>query len=323
MPAGPSMPAPTSDGRGEPPMTTVVTAVLSGLGTGAVYALIAVSFVIIFRATGVLNFAQPGLLILGTFFTAVFAVDLSLPFALAVVLAVLVVALVGAGVERVAIRPMVGRGPFPTALVTVGLFIILLIVAFRLFAARARTINDPWQLNQVCLLQGDPMCAVPVYHFTLGRFVVAMVVLALLGAWLTRSRLGLAMRATSLDQEAAMAQGIDVGRMFSLSWALGAGLAALAGVLLAANGSVVQANDALFALVALPALILGGIDSFRGAVVGGLAIGVISALTSAYQPIHAPWLGPNFENVVPYVVMIAVLLIRPYGLFGTKEVQRV
>lgn len=305
-------------------MLTLTQAILNGLGTGAVYALIAVSFVIIFRATGVLNFAQPGLLILGTFFTSVLAVDRGLPFPIAVLLAMLVVAVISAGIERVAIRPMVGRPAFSTALVTVGIFFILLVVATRLFAARARTINDPWQLDRVCLVRGEGLlCNLAVTHSSIGRFVVAMVVLALLGWWLSTSRVGLAMRATSLDQEAALAQGINVGRMFSLSWALGGGLAALGGVLLAANGSVVNANDALFALVALPALILGGIDSFRGAVIGGLAIGLISTVTAAYQPIHAPWLGPNFENVVPYVVMILVLLVRPYGLFGTREVQRV
>ncbi|MGC5584887.1 branched-chain amino acid ABC transporter permease [Ornithinimicrobium sp. W1665] len=304
-------------------MDTVITAVISGLGSGAVYAIIAVSFVIIYRATGVLNFAQPGLLILGTFATSVLAVDAGLPFWVAVVLAMALVALLAMAVERVAIRPMIGRGMFPTALVTVGIFIVLLILAFRLFAARARTVNDPWQLSQICLRQGEFACVIPVYHFTVGRILVAAVVLAALGWWLTRSRTGLAMRATSMDQEAAMAQGIHVGRMFSLSWALGGALAALAGVMLASTGAVVQANDALFALVALPALILGGVDSFRGAVVGGLVIGVITALTAAYQPIHATWLGPNFENVVPYLVMILVLLIRPYGLFGTREVQRV
>lgn len=304
-------------------MSTVVTAVISGLGTGAVYALIAVSFVIIYRATGVLNFAQPGLLILGTFFTSVFAINLGLPFAVAVVLGMAVVAALAMGVERVAIRPMVGRPVFSTALVTVGLFTMLLILAFRLFNSQARTVGDPWQLQTACLLEGERTCAVLVYHNTVGRFVIAMVVLAVLGWWLSRSRVGLAMQATSLDQEAAMAQGINVGRMFSLAWAIGGALAALAGVLLAANGSVVQATDALFALVALPALIIGGLDSLKGAVVGGLVVGVVSALSSAYQPIHAPWLGPNFENVAPYVLMIAVLLVRPYGLYGTKEVERV
>jgi branched-chain amino acid transport system permease protein len=304
-------------------MNVFITSVISGLGTGAVYALLAVSFVIIFRATGVLNFAQPGLLILGSFFCSYFAVTMGLPFYLAVVLSMVVVALVGIVVERIAIRPMVGRPVFAASLVTVGLFTILLILAFRLFDSAARTINDPWQLNQFCLVAGETGCAIPIYHNTIARFVIAMAVLAGLGWWLTRSRIGLAMRATSLDQEAALAQGIDVGRIFGLSWAIGGALAALAGILLAANGSVVQATDALFALVALPALILGGIDSIKGAVVGGLLIGLISSITSSYQPIYAPWLGPNFENVVPYLVMILVLLVRPYGLFGTKEVQRV
>lgn len=304
-------------------MGTVVNALLAGLGDGAVYALIAVSFVIIFRATGVLNFAQPGLLILGTYATSVLAVDQGVPFWAAAALAMLAVAVISMGIERVAIRPMIGRPVFATSLVTVGIFIVLLILAFRLFAARARTISDPWQLEQWCLVKGDAVCTITLYQHHGGKIVVVAVVLSILGVWLSRSRVGLAMRATSLDQEAALAQGINVGRMFSLSWALGGALAALGGILLAANGGVVQANDALFALVALPALILGGIDSLRGAVIGGLVIGIVSALARTYQPIHAPWLGPNFENVAPYLVMILVLLIRPYGLFGTKEVQRV
>src|SRR5690606_17556622 len=109
-------------------------------------------FVIIFRATGVLNFAQPGLLILGSFFCSYFAVSMGLPFYVAVILAMIVVALVGMLVERVAIRPQVGRPVFSAALVTVGVLTILLIIAFRLFDSAARTINDPWQLSRSCLL---------------------------------------------------------------------------------------------------------------------------------------------------------------------------
>lgn len=304
-------------------MSVLISAVITGLGIGAVYALVAASFVVIYRATGVLNFAQPGLLILGVYFASWFAVDAGLPFALSVPLAMAVTALVAVLAERIAIRPMIGRPVFSTALVTVGLFTVLLIVAFRLFDSKPRTVEDPWQLDSFCLVQGDGQCAIQVFANTIGRFVIAMLVLGALVWWLTRSRVGVAMRATSLDQEVAMAQGIDVGRMFSLSWAIGGALAALGGILLAANGSVVQATDAVFALVALPAIILGGLDSLKGAVVGGLIIGVVSALTSAYQPIYAPWLGPNFENVAPYLVMILVLLVRPYGLYGTEEVQRV
>lgn len=307
-------------------MTTFLQALISGLGIGSVYAIIAVSFVVIFRATGVLNFAQPALFILGSFTTSALAVDAGVPFFVAVPLAMVIIGLVAAGVERVAIRPMIGRPVFSTAIVTIGIFIALLIVAFRLFDSRPRTVGDPWQLNSICL-GGDASaggCAggVLVYENTIARIVVAAVVLGLLVWWLGRSRLGLAMRATSLDQEIALAQGVNVGRIFSIAWAIGGGLAALGGVLLAANGGVVQATDALFSLVVLPAIIIGGLDSLKGGIIGGLVVGLVAALTSAYQPIYAPWLGPNFENVAPYVVMILVLLVRPYGIFGTKEVQR-
>ncbi|WP_194411223.1 branched-chain amino acid ABC transporter permease [Microbacterium cremeum] len=312
-------------------MTTLLSSLATGLGQGAVYALIAVGFVIIYRATGVLNFAQPALLILGTFATSVLATQLGLPFFAAVPAAMLVIALLSAGIERVAIRPMVGRPAFSAAIVTVGLFIVLLVVAFRLFDSKPRTVGDPWQLRTICLggtateSFGVAGCTggVQIYESAIARFVISLAVIGLLGWWLTRSKLGLAMRATSLDQETALAQGISVGRMFSISWAIGGGLAALAGALLAANGSVVQATDALFALVALPAIIIGGLDSLKGAVAGGLIVGVAMALTKTYQPVVAPWLGTNFDNVVPYLLMIVVLLIRPYGIFGTREVQRV
>lgn len=312
-------------------MNTLLSSLANGLGQGGVYALIAVSFVIIYRATGVLNFAQPALMILGVFATSVFATQLGLPFWAAVLLAMLVLAALSVGIERVAIRPMVGRPPFSAAIVTVGLFIVLLVIAFRLFDSNPRTVGDPWQLRTLCLggevseSYGIVSCTggVQIYESAVARFVIALVVIGLLGWWLARSKVGLAMRATSLDQETSLAQGIDVGRMFSASWAIGGGLVALAGALLAANGSVVQATDAFFALVALPAIIVGGLDSLKGAVIGGLVVGVAMALTKTYQPAFAPWLGNNVENVVPYLIMLVVLLIRPYGLFGTKEVHRV
>lgn len=312
-------------------MNALLSSLATGLGQGAVYAVIAVSFVIIYRATGVLNFAQPALLILGTFATSVFATEMGLPFWVAVPLAMIVLAAISAGVERIAIRPMVGRPPFSAAIVTVGLFIVLLVIAFRLFDSKSRTVSDPWQLSAICLggevteSFGVTGCTggVQIYENAIARFVIALAAIGILGLWLTRSKLGLAMRATSLDQETALAQGINVGRIFSISWAIGGGMAALAGALLAANGSVVQATDALFALVALPAIIIGGLDSLKGAVFGGLIVGVAMALTKTYQPQFAPWLGANFENVIPYLLMLVVLLIRPYGLFGTREVQRV
>ena len=136
------------------------------------------------------------------------------------------------------------------------------------------------------------------------------------------TRYGLAMRAAAFDQEAALTQGVNVGSVFALSWALAGALAAIAGTLLATAAGV-DRQIWIVALVALPAIILGGLDSLPGAVVGGLAVGVVESLIGSYQRDLAPWLGDNFAVVSPYVLMLLVLLAKPYGLFGTPEVRRV
>jgi len=116
---------------------------------------------------------------------------------------------------------------------------------------------------------------------------------------------------------------VNVGRMFSLAWALSAALAALAGMLIGTGAGGIEATTALVALKALPVIILGGIDSIQGAVIAGLVIGIAESLTRSYQPEYAPWLGANFDIIVPYLILIVSLMVRPYGLFGTPEVQRV
>lgn len=305
-------------------MSVFLLTIVDGLGRGAAFALIAVSFVVIFRATGVLNFAQPGLLILGFFLTSYLGVTLGLHFALAVIIAMVLMALIGAGTERVAIRPLVGRPVFASALVTVGLMTTFYVITTWMWGTPPRMVNAPWQRDLTCLVGGEGLlCSGPLYHYTIARIGIAVVVLGLLGLWMAKSKIGLAMRATSMDQEAALAQGINVGRMFSLSWAMGAALATLGAVLLWADGNQINHGTAFFTLVVLAALVIGGLDSFKGAVVGSLIIGVIISITARYSAAYAPWLGDNFDRVAPFLVMIIVLVVRPYGLFGTKEVQRV
>jgi branched-chain amino acid transport system permease protein len=148
-------------------------------------------------------------------------------------------------------------------------------------------------------------------------------VLAVFFLFFRYSRVGVAMRATALDQEAAVAQGISARVIFGLSWAIAGAVATLAGVMLSSGGAGVQPGIEEVALLAFPAIILGGLDSPLGAVVGGLVIGLTQVLTGGYQPAHASWLGTGFDSVMPYVVMIAILLFRPFGLFGTKEVRRI
>jgi branched-chain amino acid transport system permease protein len=295
----------------------LIASLVRGFGLGGLYALLGVSFVIIYRATGVINFATPALMILGAFFTGSFGNAVGLPFWLSVLLGMAVMAIIGMIIERVALRPMVGRPAFSAATVTVGIFIILLIVAGRLIGSELLTVNDPFGLNTIDVLGAR------LFTIDIARLVIALAAIAIVGLFLTRSRTGLAMRATAFDQETSLAQGINVGRMFGLSWGIAAAMAALAGALLTAGSSGVETTIALVALKALPVIILGGLDSIKGSVIAGLIIGVAESLTRTYQPEFAPWLGANFDVIVPYIIMIIVLMIRPYGLFGTKEVVRV
>ena len=151
--------------------------------------------------------------------------------------------------------------------------------------------------------------------------VLALIVAALLGFY-RYTRYGLAMRAAAFDQEAALTQGVNVGNVFAISWAMAGALSAVAGSLLAISAGV-DRRIWVVALIALPAIILGGLDSLEGAVIGGLAVGVVQALVGSYQRDVAPWLGDNFAIVAPYVLMMLVLLAKPYGIYGTPEVRRV
>lgn len=298
-------------------MEDLLASLVRGLGLGGLYAVLGVSFVIVYRATGVINFATPALMILGAFFTSSFGNAIGLPFWLSVLLGMAVMAVIGLIIERVALRPMVGRPAFSAATVTVGVFIILLIVAGRLLGSELLTVNDPFGLTTIDVLGAR------IFTLDIARLVIALVAIGIVGLFLARSRTGLAMRATAFDQETSLAQGINVGRMFGLSWAIAAAMAALAGALLTAGSSGVETTVALVALKALPVIILGGLDSIKGSVIAGLIIGIAESLTRTYQPIYAPWLGANFDVIVPYLIMIIVLMVRPYGLFGTKEVVRV
>lgn len=297
-------------------MEDLIAPIFRGLGQGSVYALLAVGFVVIYRATDVVNFAQPTLMIIGAYFTSLFVRDIGLPFWVGVLAAMVAMAIVSAVIERVALRPMVGEPVFAAAMVTVGLFFALLVFA-NVLIPQPITMGDPWGLEQFELFGAG------VFVADAWKIGITLVAFGLVGLFLSRSRIGLAMRATSFDQEVALAQGVNVGRMFGTSWAVSGALAALAGMLVGTGGGGVDATTAFVALKALPVIILGGLDSIKGALVGGLVIGVVEALTRANASTLSPILGANVDLVVPYVIMIAVLMVRPYGLFGTPEVQRV
>ncbi len=298
-------------------MTVFLQATVAGLSLAAIYVLVALGFVIIYKSTRVLSFAQPALLITGAFAISYLAVDRGLGFWPAVAIGVVFTALFAGLVERVSLRPLVGKPVFAAAIATIGLDIAIQVVVSDLLGVNIRGVGDPWGMA------ASTWGGVIVPHRTIAMVVAAAVVVGALAVFYRRSRMGLAMRATAIDQEVALAQGIDVGRVFSTAWMLGGAMAALAGMFSATGLAGLSQANAVSALKALPAAVVGGLDSIPGAVVGSLIIGLAEAYTAVYQPQYAPWLGANFAQVVPYVVMLIVLLVRPYGLFGTKEVERV
>ncbi len=244
------------------------------------------------------------------------------------IIAVVLGALFGMVLERVAIRPMVGEPLFSMAVITLGLEIAIRQFANDSVKILSRPVLAPWE--------GDPLDPASDGGFVIGGafynwswlVILAAAALCFVGVFaFYRSKLGVAMRAVSFDQEAAMAQGINVGQVFAIAWAFGAGLAVLGGVFATqppiSQESSVTVLTALVAFRALPAVILGGLDSVQGAAIGGLLIGLAEIFAGQYLATFTDTLGAGYQTIVPYVVMLGVLLIRPYGLFGTPEVRRV
>jgi len=212
---------------------------------------------------------------------------------------------------------MVGEAPFTLIMVTIGVLYVVDNLVTAIWGPDLKDLGDPWGSDVIHV--GDVV--LPVRE--LWSIGTTAVVLLLFFLFFRFSPLGLAMRATALDQEAAMAQGISARTVYRTSWAIAGVVAALAGVMLSSGPAALSPTVGLIALAAFPAMILGGMESPLGAVVGGLIIGLVQQFTALLQPEYAEWLGDSFQNVAPYIVMILILLVRPYGLFGTKEVRRV
>lgn len=298
-------------------MTELLQLLTQGVALGLVYGLVALGFVVIYKATKVINFAHGELLLVGAYLVFAFRSGTPLPFYVAVVLATLAMAAVGWTVERALLRRMVGRPTFSVAMITIGLAIVLRQVVAATAGYDDRTIGDPWGASTVTFAGAQ------VTLVSLVTIVVIAAVFVAFFIFFGRSKYGLAMRATAFDHEAALAVGIPVRTVYALSWMLAAATATAGGVFLAAFPATLSPALGFVAFRAFPAAIVGGLDSPGGAIVGGLLIGVTELLVQGYQPRVAPWLGNDVHVVAAYVLMIVVLVVRPYGLFGTPEIERV
>lgn len=313
-------------------------ATMKSLALGSVYALLALGFVLIFKATQTVNFSQGALGMCGALFLSFLVIDDHIPFTtienplmniggpswlpwfLSFAVALLFAALLGLVIERLAIRPMIGKPLFAVAVITLGLEIVLRVVATDAVKIQFRSLAIPWGNDSFTI--GDA-----TMNWSYIAEMVAAAVCFLAVFFFYRSRTGISMRAVAFDQEAAMAQGIKVGRVFAIAWGAGAVLATIGAIFstqppIKQTGAV-EPETALIAFRALPAVILGGLDSVSGALVGGLIIGTVEIYAGQYLAQHTETLGAGYPLVVPYIVMIIGLLVRPYGLFGTPEIRRV
>jgi branched-chain amino acid transport system permease protein len=298
-------------------MSQFVTLFVSGLSLGCMYALIALGFVIVFKATRVVNFAYGSLVLLGAYTIA--RTHTSLGFLGAVAAGVAVTAVGGVLIDLVFVRRVRHADLGTLAILTLGVDILMGTELTRRIHTDLLTIGDPWGTAVVSLGSG---ISVPQT-----RISAAVVAVVLIGAFLAALKFtdwGIAMRAAAERSETATLMGIRLNRIAAGAWALAGALAATAGLFLTTFPSPgVTAGIGLTALgAAVPAAVLGGLDSTTGALVGGLVVGVAATLTAGYQD-QLAFLGRGLGEVVPYVVMLLVLLVRPSGLFGTKEITRV
>ncbi|WP_067833112.1 branched-chain amino acid ABC transporter permease [Actinomadura kijaniata] len=296
-------------------MTGLVEVLVNGLSAGSVYALIALGFVIIYKATEVVSFAHPSLLLAGGYVIAEFHDELG--FWPAVVAGVAATALLAALVEVLVLRRVRSGVHGTLSIVTIGVDIVLTVELARRIGTRVLPLGDPW---------GDAVVRFGGVTVAQARLAAIAVAVAAIAAFLLAFKFtswGVAMRATAERRETAALMGVRLGRVSAGAWAVAGVFAALAAVFLCAFPTPgLDRATSFAALKALPAAVIGGVDSTTGALVGGLLIGVTEAAVVGYQN---EWglLGHGFADVAPYLLMVLVLLWRPAGLLGTREVARV
>lgn len=285
----------------------------NGLLVGLVYALVAVGFVLIYKATSIINFAQGDLVMLAGYAAAVLLGMPGMPIWLMIL--ILCVGMVGLGflLERGILRPMIGQPLVSVIMVTIGLSFTIQGLVSIVWGSATRKLELPVPLEPYII---GPVLISPI---DVVAAVIAIAFLIAFGLFFTRSRFGVAMRAVADDQQASMVVGIRVPRVFALSWAI-AGLAAAAGGIIWGNKLGASSLLSLVGLKVFPVVILGGLDSIGGAIVGGLIMGTVESVAAGYLD---PMVGGGTKDFIPYVLMILVLFFKPYGLWGHETIERV
>jgi branched-chain amino acid transport system permease protein len=285
----------------------------NGILIGLMYSLIALGFVLVYKATDAINFAQGEFVMIAGFVVAVTLGVYGAPLWLAVVVGLAAMIALGFGLERVMLRRLIGRPVVAVVMATIGLAAILRGLGPLAWGAATKPLPLP--------IPDEPIVVGPLFvpPIQLLGALVSLLFLAIFGWFFLKSRKGIAMRAVADSQQVAMAMGINVERYFALAWAMTGVVSALGGVVW---GSMlgVDVQLSLVGLKVFPVVILGGLDSIPGAIVGGLIVGLVENIAAGYID---PYVGGGTKDFAPYVLMILALMFRPYGIFGKQIIERV
>ena len=285
----------------------------NGVLIGLMYSLIALGFVLVYKATDAINFAQGEFVMIAGFVVVASLQVYGVPLAPSIAAGLAVMIAFGFGLERVMLRPLIGRPVIAVVMATIGLAAILRGVGPLTWGAETKPLALP--IPDEPILWG-PLFIPPIQ--LLGA-LVSLLFLGVFGWFFLRSRKGIAMRAVADSQQVAMAMGINVERYFGLAWAMTGIVSALGGIIWG-NLLGVDVNLSLVGFKVFPVVILGGLDSIPGAIVGGLIVGLVENIAAGYIDPHV---GGGTKDFAPYVLMILALMIRPYGIFGKKIIERV
>jgi branched-chain amino acid transport system permease protein len=298
-----------------------------GLVIGSLYALIALGFVLIYKASEVVNFAQGEFVMLGGFIAVVLMTDYSLPLIIAFPLVILSGLVLGFFLERTMLRPLIGKPLIAIVMATIGLAAIIRGGVAVLWRPETRVFPE---VSILGIKPFDPTIITvfdtPLRKSDLWAVGFAILFIGLFTLFFRYTRTGIAMQAVADDQPAAHAMGISVRRVFAITWSVALIVAFIGGMLLGNRQGVSVAGLSVIGLKVFPAVILGGLESLVGAIVGGITIGLLEQFTGAYlnPPIEAAGINAGgLDGVIPFVALIVILMIRPHGLFGREHIQRV
>ncbi len=287
---------------------------INGLIIGTLYGVVAMCFVLIYKASQVVNFAQGEFLLIGAWVCWWILTDLQVPFVWGFILTLVFMLVFGVLLQVVVLRPMIGEPVISVIMVTIGLSIFFQALMKWLFGVFVQPFPPIFETKAVNIL------GLNVQTVYLMSMAISVVIMAAFAWFFKFSRIGLAMRATAFDQQVAQSLGISIKQVFAISWAISAMVSAVAGVTVGiVNG--VSSELSFFGIKVFPAAILGGLDSIVGSIVGGLVIGL---LENVAEFVDGQWLNwGNLITVAPFYALILILMLKPYGLFGTEEIERV